>query len=68
MGMDMDQETLILIRTHGTRIHQPAGFPIPVSNTSGNFLVKTGILRLNAIDQGTAIMFNLLDNWRDGDA
>ena len=33
-GMDMDQETLILIRTRGTRIHQPAGFPIPVSNTN----------------------------------
>ena len=32
-GMDMDQETLILIRTRGTHIHQPAGFPIPVSNT-----------------------------------
>ena len=33
-GMDMDQETLILIRTHGTRIHQPTGFPIPMSNTT----------------------------------
>ena len=34
----------------------------------GYFLVQTGILRLNAIDQGMAITFNLLDNWRDGDA
>ena len=30
-----DQETPIFTRTREIHIHQPAGFPIPVSNTSG---------------------------------
>jgi hypothetical protein len=35
-GYDADQKKLILIRTRGTRIHQPGGYPVPMSNTIPN--------------------------------